>query len=156
MVGQHAAPYCVHTPWRRGPPQSPVDPGLTCAHGLGQGGAPAGPPALGRQRYLPIVCAWCHQLIRWKRGEQAGWGQVSHSLLRLLCLRVSGAGTSACEAPVVPAEGLPSCPAWTPGSPLGGKTGGVRVVGCCLLVAAVARLVLADAADMLGSQDRSS
>jgi hypothetical protein len=80
MVGQHAAPDCVHTPWRRGPPQSPVDPGLTCAHGLGQGGAPAGPPARGRQRSLPIVCAWCHQLIRWKRCEQAGWGQVSHSM----------------------------------------------------------------------------
>jgi len=35
---------------------------------------------LTRQRYQPIVCAWCQQLIRWKRCEQAVWGQVSHSI----------------------------------------------------------------------------
>ena len=36
--------------------------------------------SIARRCYYRIVCAWCHQTIRWQRTEEAARGLISHSI----------------------------------------------------------------------------
>lgn len=66
--------------------------------------------SIARPCYYKIVCAWCHQTIRWQRTEEAVRGLISHSI----CLT--------CFADVLqeldPANALPPVPTKAETAPL--------------------------------------